>query len=188
MSAWASWPSWSTTEALAFSGVPVTCTPEADWASAYAQERLFKNITQTQSQNNEEIVPATARDGSYAYLTPSRVSALVEGRGCARGLKDEYIGAAGEASLPSLGSLGYSLTALRPEIAIGTTFEGKAHGDDRECPIELPFQISDVPENLFLAPENEYELMRKEGADRLRTVLTNMARQKIEAFRALSFQ
>ena len=181
------WAPWSSTEALAFSGVPVSCTPDADWAAAYAQERLFHNITLTQGQNADDIQPVM-KDGKPSFLLPLRAMALVEGRGVARGAKDEYIGAAGEADLPTLSSLGYKVGSVRPEVYVGTTFEGKAHGDDRECPIALPYQLSDLPDNLFLAPESEYDAMRKQDSARLTTVLGNYARGRVEAFRNMTFQ
>ena len=182
------WPAWSSTEALAFSGVAVPCTPDADWAAAYSQERLFRNITLTQGQNNEDIVPVRARDGTQMFLSPSRATALVEGRGCVLGLGDDYVGGAAEPLLPSLAALGYSAGSVRPEIYVGTVFEGKPHGDERECAMAMPYQISDVPENLFLAPENEYEVMRKKDAARLKGVLERMALTRVRAFQSMSLQ
>ena len=180
---------------MAHAGLAVTaaaaCTaapPSEDWASAYVQERLFRNIAATQGQNSDDIMPVRARDGALKFISPSRAMALVEGRGCSRGQGDDYVGAYGDTVLPSLAALGFSAATVRPELFVGTTFEGKAHGDDRECHMDMPFLISDVPENLFLAPENEYEVMRKKDAARLQGVLTAAALQKIQAFKNMAFQ
>ena len=177
------WPSWNSTEALAYSGLSVTCaTPEDDWLSAYTQQRIFGNIAQTQAQNDNEIAPLW-KNGVASYVSPSRINAMIEGRGCVRGMKDEIIGAAADASLPSLAALGY-LPMRRPEIVVGTVFEGKAHGDERECPVAMPVAITDFPDNLTLSPDNPWD-ERKKDAERLRVVLGNLARSKLAAFQSM---
>lgn len=160
-------------------GARSTCIAEPDLLGDYLQARMEHPI---EKARYDEAV-ALYVNGAPMIVNPVRFQAAVQGLGCRTEaeLADRWLGADAEA-MPAMASWGATV-APRVEHIAPTVFESKPHGAEREYVLPDQGRITGLPDNPYnLAVESEYDVMRAEGATKLRRMQLALIQRKIAAF------